>query len=76
MPATGKLVEIQAYFRGRWRTISTVRSDARGRWHYRYRFSGTVGRVRYRFRAMFPYESGYGFDAGASPATAVTVIGL
>ena len=42
----------------------------------RYRFSGTVGRVRYRFRAMFPYESGYGFDAGASPATAVTVIGL
>ena len=76
VPATGKLVEIQAYFRGRWRTISTVRSDARGRWHYRYRFSGTVGRVRYRFRAMFPYESGYGFDAGASPATAVTVIGL
>ena len=76
VPTTGKLVEIQAHFRGRWRTISTVRSDARGRWRFRYRFSGTVGRVRYRFRARFPYESGYAFDAGASPATAVTVIGL
>ena len=31
-PAGGKLVEVQAFFRDQWRTFSTVRTDARGRW--------------------------------------------
>ena len=29
LPSQGKLVEMQAYFRGRWRTFSTVRAGAR-----------------------------------------------
>ncbi len=58
-PRKGKLVEMQAYFRGRWRTFSTVRASPNGRWHFPYRFGGTVGRVTYRFRARLPAEGGY-----------------
>ena len=50
----GKLVEMQAHFRGRWRTFSTVRADPNGRWRFPYRFGGTAGRVTYRFRARLP----------------------
>jgi hypothetical protein len=75
VPAGGKLVEMQAHFRGRWRTFSTVRTDRRGRWHFRYRFGGTVGRIRYGFRAMLPAEAGYPFESGASPTVGVTVRG-
>jgi hypothetical protein len=75
IPATGKLVEIQAHFRGRWRTFSTVHSDQRGRWRFRYRFGGTVGRVRYRFRALLPAEAGYPFETGRSRTVSVIVRG-
>jgi hypothetical protein len=71
----GKLLEIQAFFRGHWRTFSTTRTDREGRWHFRYRFDGTRGRVKYRFRAVIPAETGYLFESGASPATSVVVTG-
>lgn len=76
VPATGKLIEIQAYFRGRWRTISTTRSDASGRWRFPYRFGATVGTVRYRFRARLPVEGGYPFATGRSRVVIVVVRGL
>lgn len=75
LPAAGKLVELQAHFRGRWRTFQTVRSDARGRWRFRYRFGATRGRVTYRFRALLPPESGYPYVRGRSRAVRVTVTG-
>jgi hypothetical protein len=75
LPVTGKLVEMQAFFRGRWRTFSTVRTNKEGRWRFRYRFGGTVGRVRYRFRARLPAEAGYPFETGASRVVSVTVRG-
>jgi hypothetical protein len=75
LPALGKLVEVQAHFRGRWRTFSTVRTDAGGRWRFRYRFGGTVGRVRYRFRALLPAEAGYPFEGGRSRILRVFVHG-
>jgi len=75
LPATGKLIEMQAFFRGRWRTFSTVRSDSRGRWRFRYRFGGTAGRVRYRFRAVLPAEGGYPFAGGRSRVVGVIVRG-
>jgi hypothetical protein len=76
VPSTGKLIEIQAFFRGRWRTISTTRSDSEGRWQFNYRFGGTFGRVRYRFRALLPVESGYPYTTGTSKTVRVLVIGL
>jgi hypothetical protein len=75
VPMGGKLVEMQAHFRGRWRTFSTVHTDARGRWRFRYRFGATVGTVRYRFRALLPREGGYPFAAGRSRVVRVTVHG-
>jgi len=76
IPEPGKLVEVQAYFRGRWRTISTTRTNPQGNWRFRYRFGATTGVVRYRFRALLSREGGYPFSTGRSRVVAVTVRGL
>jgi hypothetical protein len=75
LPTAGKLIEMQAYFRGRWRTISTVRTGTRGSWRFPYRFGATLGRVTYRFRAQLPVEGGYPFIAGHSAVARVLVVG-
>jgi hypothetical protein len=76
VPSNGKLIEVQAFFRGRWRTFSTTRSDGQGRWRFDYRFGATRGRVFYRLRARLPAEGGYPFDPGRSRAVRVLVVGL
>ena len=75
LPANGKLIEMQAYFRGRWRTFSTLRTDRTGAWRFRYRFGATFGRVTYRFRVRLPSEGGYPFIGGRSRVARVVVIG-
>jgi len=75
VPAGGKLVEIQAFFRSRWRTISSVRSNPKGEWRFRYRFDGTRGTVAYRFRVFLPREGGYPYASGASPQVRLVVRG-
>ena len=54
-PSGGKLVELQAFERGHWRSVRTVRTNAKGAFSYRYRFSfrasGTTFPVRVRVRA-------------------------
>ena len=75
IPDLGKLLEIQAHFRGRWRTFSTLRTDSLGRWRFRYRFGATLGRVTYRFRARVPAEGGYPFIDGTSRVVRVVVLG-
>jgi hypothetical protein len=77
IPATGKLIELQARTRGGWRTFATTRASARtGRWSYAYRFSATRGTVRYRFRARVPKESGFPYESGTSRPVGVRVRGL
>lgn len=77
LPPTSKLVQLQAFSRGRWLTFATPRADpASGLWAYRYRFAATRGRVRYRFRARVPREGSYPFETGTSRVTRVTVRGL
>jgi len=75
VPRVGKLVEVQAFFRSHWRTISTTRTTRTGLWHFAYRFGGTRGRVRYRFRAFIPAENGYPYEPGASSPASVVVVG-
>ena len=75
LPAAGKLIELQAHFRGRWRTFQTLRTNSVGRWSFRYRFGASQGRVRYRFRALLPSEAGYPYEIGVSRRVAVTVVG-
>lgn len=77
VPRAGKLVQLQAYSRGTWRTFATPRARASShRWRYRYRFSATRGLVRYRFRASLPPESGFPYVRGSSRRLRVTVRGL
>jgi hypothetical protein len=77
MPSVGKLVQLQAYSRGNWRTFATPRARARSRrWSYRYRFTATRGTVRYRFRAVVPAEGGFPFVRGTSESIGVSVRGL
>jgi hypothetical protein len=75
IPPLGKLLEMQAHFRGRWRTFSTLRTDGSGRWRFPYRFGATLGRVIYRFRVRLPSEGGYPFTSGNSRVAKVVVFG-
>ena len=75
IPGQGKLVEMQVWVRGKWRTFATTRANRRGGWSYAYRFDGTRGRQTYRFRARVPLEDGYPFATGRSGVVHVRVRG-
>jgi hypothetical protein len=75
VPDGGKLIDLQAYYRGAWRTFATPRSDGVGRWRFRYRFEATRGLVRYRFRARIRREAAYPYELGYSRVVRVTVRG-
>jgi hypothetical protein len=64
VPRSGKLVDLQAFDGGRWRTFATARArGSREAWSSSYRFAGKPGRypVRLRIRRedVFPYDLGY-----------------
>jgi hypothetical protein len=75
VPDGGKLIDLQAHYRGRWRTFATPRTDAAGRWSYPYRFEATRGLVVYRFRARIRREAAYPYELGHSRVVRVTVRG-
>jgi hypothetical protein len=75
IPRGGKVLDLQAFYRGRWRTFATPRAGSDGRWRYRYRFGATRGRLVYRFRVVVRPESSYPYGLGYSPITRVTVTG-
>ena len=75
LPPAGKLIEVQAYFRRRFRTFSTTRAAPDGSWSFDYRFGGTRGRVPYRLRVLLPAEGGYPFLTGRSRVARVVVVG-
>jgi hypothetical protein len=75
IPEGGKLIDLQAFYRGRWRTFATPRTDAKGRWSYDYRFEATSGLVTYRFRARIRREAAYPYELGHSRVVRVTVRG-
>jgi hypothetical protein len=75
VPAGGKLIDLQAFYRGGWRTFATPRTDGLGRWSYRYRFGATRGVIRYRFRARIRREAAYPFELGYSRVVRVVVRG-
>jgi hypothetical protein len=65
VPVKGKVVELQAFERGKWRTFGSSRTSASGRFAYRYTFRsesrGRTFRMRARVRAdvTYPYSLGY-----------------
>jgi hypothetical protein len=75
IPREGKLVQLEAFYRDRWRTFAVVRSSAGGLWRRRYRFEATQGLVRYPFRVRIPHERSYPYAVGRSRVIRVTVDG-
>jgi hypothetical protein len=71
-----KRVELQFFARGQWRTFASTRANRRGRWGYTYRFDGSRGTVRWKFRALITPETGYPYTTGRSRRQIVTVRGL
>ena len=73
LPRSGKLIDLQARERGRWKTFDTVRTDSRGRYHARLRFSARARRVTYPFRARARRDESYPYALGISPVVRVRV---
>ena len=73
VPRRGKLIELQAFDHGRWRTFSTVRTKSSGRFTARYSFKRVPAPRSYRFRARARAESGYPFLLGVSRSVRIRV---
>ncbi len=68
-----KVLEVQVRKPGGWDTIASVRSDAKGRWSWRYRFKRTYEPTRYTFRARVRTEPGFPYATGHSRSRSVQV---
>jgi 5-hydroxyisourate hydrolase-like protein (transthyretin family) len=64
--ADGRAVAMQARVGRKWRTFKQLRTDSDGRFHGKYRFTQTRGRIRYVFRALVKRQSGYPYEPGSS----------
>jgi hypothetical protein len=73
VPGRGKLVELQAFDGGRWRTFAQPRSRKDGRYKSAYRLRRTFGPRTFRFRARVRRESGYPYELGYSKRVKVRV---
>jgi hypothetical protein len=71
IPATGLVLVLQGREGGHWRTFADTRTDARGHWRARYRFSGRPG--TYPIRVRIRRQNGFPFDLGYSPTVRVRV---
>jgi hypothetical protein len=74
-PPKGKILDLQAFYRHRWRTFATPRAALNGKWTYNYRFQATRGTVLYKFRVRVRATSDYPYELGYSKATDVRVVG-
>ncbi len=70
-----KIMDLQAFYRHKWRTFATPRANAKGGWKYTYRFEATSGIVTYKFRVRVRREASYPYRLGYSKVTKVTVRG-
>ena len=74
LPATGKLLDLQAFDGGRWRKFGTTRTRRGGKFRTRYRFTRQARPRLYRFRVRIPRESGFPYVTGYSNTARVRVL--
>jgi hypothetical protein len=72
IPPEHSIIQMEILFLGRWRTIETLRTNARGRFAYGYTFSTGAG-SSYLFRAVIQYSRAYPFLAATSRPVRVRV---
>lgn len=70
-----KIMDLQAFYRHKWRTFATPRANAKGGWKYTYRFEATRGVITYKFRVRVRREASYPYRLGYSKVVRVTVRG-
>jgi hypothetical protein len=73
--AEGRAVAMQARVGRKWRTFKQLRTGDNGEFKGKYRFTQTLGRVRYVFRALVKSQGGYPYEPGASKKRRLTVNG-
>jgi hypothetical protein len=73
VPRRGKLVELQAFERGRWNTFRTLRTRASGRFATTYRFSPASTGRRFRLRVRVRPDASYPFSLGYSRVVSLRV---
>ena len=73
VPKGGKVIELQAHERGRWRSITTLRTNAHGAFSYRYRFSFRAAGTTFPVRVRVRHEGTYPFALGYSKSVRVRV---
>lgn len=71
VPPGGVLVDLQVWFRNKWRTFATPRTNAKGAFRFKYRF--TQGPARWVFRARIRKDSLYPYEMSYSRKVAVLV---
>jgi hypothetical protein len=73
IPRRGKVVELQAFERGRWREFRTIRSRTSGRFATSYRFTSASTGRRFRLRVRVRPEPTYPYSVGYSRVARVRV---
>jgi hypothetical protein len=71
VPRAGAIVVVQAFDRGHWRSVATVRSDGHGRWSARYAIGGGAG--AYPIRVRIPHQADYPWAAAVTSPQTLTV---
>ena len=66
---------LQARVGRKWRTFKQLRTESDGEVPGKYRFTQTIGRVRYVFRALVKRQSGYPYEPGSSRKRTLIVRG-
>jgi hypothetical protein len=73
IPKVGKLIDLQAFDGGRWRTFKTLRARRTGAFRGSYRFQHTFSARTFKFRARARRESRYPYALGVSRTVRVRV---
>jgi hypothetical protein len=71
VPPTGTIVVVEAFDRGHWRNIATVRSNRSGRWRAHYALNGGAG--SYPVRVRIPRQAAYPWATGVTPAQTLVI---
>jgi hypothetical protein len=72
IPPGGRTVSLEVYYRRRWQSFATPRTDAIGRFRFRRRF--TAEPALYKFRVRVPRERAYPYELGFSNLTRVRIL--
>ena len=73
VPASGKVVELQARVRAGWRTFATLRTDRGGRFAHSHRFAASSAGRSFAVRARIRREASYPFERVTTRPLAIRV---